>query len=107
MITDRGTKKWTTMMLPEHVKFLRDWDYHEKNDEEKPELCDQQYEIMDGILISAMQHCFQVHVNFYDNGLKKSVGLYGEIKKSDTLMGVICLLSEDGFSKRIRISEDI
>ncbi|TFI48759.1 YolD-like family protein, partial [Diaphorobacter sp. DS2] len=25
MIRDRGRIKWTSMMLPEHVKLLRDW----------------------------------------------------------------------------------
>lgn len=25
MIRDRGTIKWTAMMLPEHVKLLREW----------------------------------------------------------------------------------
>ncbi|MFC7685901.1 YolD-like family protein [Ureibacillus sp. GCM10028918] len=37
MIRDRGNIKWNAMMLPEHVKMLRDW--HEKDDDvEKPEL---------------------------------------------------------------------
>ncbi len=25
MIRDRGRIKWTSLMLPEHVKMLRDW----------------------------------------------------------------------------------
>lgn len=29
MIKDRGTIKWTAMMLPEHVKMLRDWEKEE------------------------------------------------------------------------------
>ncbi|WP_082295021.1 YolD-like family protein [Sporosarcina ureilytica] len=33
-IRDRGTKKWTALMLPEHVKLLKEWlaedDYVEK-----------------------------------------------------------------------------
>ncbi|HWK21794.1 MAG TPA: YolD-like family protein [Ureibacillus sp.] len=37
MIRDRGNIKWNAMMLPEHVKLLREW--HEKDtDVEKPEL---------------------------------------------------------------------
>ncbi|WP_036200000.1 YolD-like family protein [Ureibacillus sinduriensis] len=37
MIRDRGNIKWNAMMLPEHVKLLREW--HEKDDDvEKPEL---------------------------------------------------------------------
>lgn len=37
MIRDRGNIKWNAMMLPEHVKLLREW--QEKDDDvEKPEL---------------------------------------------------------------------
>lgn len=37
MIRDRGNIKWTAMMLPEHVKMLREW--HEKDKYvEQPEL---------------------------------------------------------------------
>ena len=31
-IKDRGTIKWTAMMLPEHVQMLRDWQNHERSD---------------------------------------------------------------------------
>ncbi|MDN3448699.1 YolD-like family protein [Planococcus sp. APC 3906] len=31
-IKDRGTIKWTAMMLPEHVQMLRDWQKHERSD---------------------------------------------------------------------------
>ena len=37
VIQDRGNIKWNAMMLPEHVKMLREW--QEKDDDvEKPEL---------------------------------------------------------------------
>lgn len=31
-IKDRGTIKWTAMMLPEHVQMLRDWQSQERSD---------------------------------------------------------------------------
>lgn len=31
-IKDRGTIKWTAMMLPEHVQMLRDWQSEEHRD---------------------------------------------------------------------------
>ncbi|MFY3793034.1 YolD-like family protein [Ureibacillus sp. MALMAid1270] len=37
MIRDRGNIKWTAMMLPEHVKLLRDWQEQDKY-VKKPEL---------------------------------------------------------------------
>jgi YolD-like protein. len=35
MIRDRGRIKWSAMMLPEHVKMLREWAEEEKWEEEK------------------------------------------------------------------------
>ncbi|SOC39587.1 YolD-like family protein [Ureibacillus acetophenoni] len=37
MIRDRGNIKWTAMMLPEHVKLLREWQEQDKY-VKKPEL---------------------------------------------------------------------
>lgn len=37
VIRDRGNIKWNAMMLPEHVKLLREWQERD-NDVEKPEL---------------------------------------------------------------------
>ncbi|HSP21621.1 MAG TPA: YolD-like family protein [Planococcus sp. (in: firmicutes)] len=31
-IKDRGTIKWTAMMLPEHIQMLRDWQSQERSD---------------------------------------------------------------------------
>ena len=31
-IKDRGTIKWTAMMLPEHVQMLREWQNQERSD---------------------------------------------------------------------------
>lgn len=36
MIRDRGSVKWVSMMLPEHVKGLRQW-YSSDNDVREPE----------------------------------------------------------------------
>lgn len=43
MNKDRGTIKWTAMMLPEHVKLLREWQEEDKF-VEKPQLDDAQME---------------------------------------------------------------
>lgn len=107
MLKDRGSIKWTAMMLPEHVKCLRAWEYHEKNDEVKPEISDHQLSIMDDIMGYAMNHCRQVYISYYDQSIKKKVELYGEIKKIDPIYNVIFFLSEDGFSKRIMVTDII
>lgn len=35
MLRDRGSKKWTSLMLPEHVEALKNWD-HERNLDKPP-----------------------------------------------------------------------
>jgi hypothetical protein len=105
MIIDRGSIKWTSMMIPEHVKYLREWKFHELNDEEKPQLSDQQLEIMDEIMGYAMHHCLQVYICFYDHSIRKKVEYFGEVKKVDHLNRTIHFLSEDGFSKRIKFED--
>lgn len=43
MNKDRGTIKWTAMMLPEHVKLLREWQQEDRF-VEKPQLDEAQVE---------------------------------------------------------------
>ncbi len=54
MIRDRGTKKWTAMMLPEHVKMLKELnvDYYRKK---KPVLDEQELEQINETLHIAME----------------------------------------------------
>jgi broad-specificity NMP kinase len=54
MIRDRGRIKWTAMMLPEHVKLLRDW-VKEDGYEQKKDMDEQQLEYMNDILSEAME----------------------------------------------------
>jgi hypothetical protein len=54
MIRDRGRIKWTAMMLPEHVKLLRDW-VKEDRYEQKKDMDEQQLEYMNDILSEAME----------------------------------------------------
>ncbi len=78
MIRDRGTKKWTAMMLSEHVRELRLWK-DKDHYIERPEL--------DGFDLQAIQHeievaqkrkC-QVHVKSWD---KEKIAFYmGVIKE--------------------------
>ena len=45
MIRDRGRIKWVSMMLPEHIKLLRDWVKEDQYEEQK-EIDEQQLELM-------------------------------------------------------------
>ncbi|MBM7648069.1 hypothetical protein JOC78_001009 [Bacillus ectoiniformans] len=67
MIRDRGTIKWTAMMLPEHVQLLREW--MEKEEEEPPkELDEQKLEEMNEKAAEAMESNLAVMVIYYDHG---------------------------------------
>lgn len=54
MIRDRGRIKWTSMMLPEHVKMLRDWVKEDTYEQEK-QLDEQQLELMNETISGAME----------------------------------------------------
>ncbi|MBT2754826.1 YolD-like family protein [Mesobacillus foraminis] len=63
MIRDRGRIKWTSMMLPEHVKMLRDWAKEDEEEKEK-ELDEQQLELMNETILEAMEFNCPVAVTY-------------------------------------------
>ncbi|WP_174734229.1 YolD-like family protein [Mesobacillus harenae] len=64
MIRDRGRIKWTSMMLPEHVKMLRDWADEDSYEQEK--VVDEQYlEQMNEIILEAMECNKPVMITYY------------------------------------------
>ncbi|HLO10690.1 MAG TPA: YolD-like family protein [Pseudoneobacillus sp.] len=66
MIRDRGRIKWTAMMLPEHVKLLRDW-AHEDTYEHQKEIDEQKIEEMNSLLASAMEENKSMIITHYRN----------------------------------------
>jgi len=64
MIRDRGRIKWTAMMLPEHVKMLRDW-VKEDGYEQKREMDEQQMELMNETLSEAIELDQYVTITHY------------------------------------------
>ncbi|REJ25446.1 MAG: YolD-like family protein [Bacillaceae bacterium] len=74
MIQDRGSIKWTAMMLPEHVKLLRK--YNESLDKvEKPVLDEQKYEEFNEAICEAMEENITLQFTYYQKGeIKKLVG---------------------------------
>lgn len=64
MIRDRGRIKWTSMMLPEHVKMLREW-VKEDSYEQPKELDEQQLELMSEVLGEAIEFNQTVAITHY------------------------------------------
>ncbi len=82
MIRDRGRIKWTAMMLPEHVKLLRDW-VKEDRYEQKISVDEQQLEVMNEILMEAIEWNQFVAVTYYQNHNYKIV--VGKVHNWDDL----------------------
>ena len=68
MIKDRGTIKWTSLILPEHVKNLRDWAAEDKL-EKKPELDEQAFEQIGIIVMESLNYTLPIRITIWENGL--------------------------------------
>lgn len=67
MIHDRGSKKWSAMMLPEHVQMLKEVQ-REYYLEEKPVLDEQKLEEINFQLALAKKDNLLVDVTYYTKG---------------------------------------
>lgn len=78
MNRDRGNIKWTAMMLPEHVKMLREW---KKEDEyiPKPELDEWTMQELAERLQIAYERKFEVELEVWEE--KKKYKVTGTIEK--------------------------
>ncbi|TKC19806.1 YolD-like family protein [Robertmurraya kyonggiensis] len=99
MIRDRGKMKWTSMMLPEHVKLLRDW--AKEDAYEKIKEVDEQYlEVMNETISEAMGFGESVTITHHQN--HKYEVVVGHIHYWDELNGKLHVL--DRFEEVHRIS---
>lgn len=98
MLRDRGTIKWTAMMLTEHVELLREW--HEEDKKQEPSTpSEQQYEQWNYILSQALESNEQVTIQYeWYNDVKRVEGF---IQKIDMTSRDICLLDLQGQQHRI------
>jgi|SRR5699024_863145 len=63
-VNDRGTKKWSSIMLPEHVKALKQV-FAEQEYKEKPILDDQQKVEIDLKLQIAIQNDLTIEIEYF------------------------------------------
>lgn len=100
---DRGSIKWTALMLPEHKKMLADL-YEEQKHVTKPKLDEQKLEELNNMVRVALGHTLNVKVTFYRHRGFHSVS--GQIAKINELAKMIWLMDESGEEHRISF-EDI
>ncbi|MFY4775881.1 YolD-like family protein [Metabacillus sp. RGM 3146] len=104
MIRDRGNIKWTSMMLPEHVKLLRDW-AKEEYLKTKPELDEQELEQLNETICIAMEENREMQFTVYENG---SICKYtGRIHYTDNLEQAIRIIDQTGKRQNIKLGSII
>ncbi|MFC4617887.1 YolD-like family protein [Camelliibacillus cellulosilyticus] len=91
MVFDRGSIKWASLMLPEHVKALREWRDNQKHPKEGlPLFDDQTSEMLDRRLQDALRYHRPVALSYIEKGERRTVR--GIIQKLDPLAGTVILI---------------
>lgn len=85
MAQDRGTIKWTSLMLPEHVELLKQM-WQEDNKESKPILDSQEIELINQQIMASHEQQLFIHLAFFEDSQThlirgKIKSLYPETKK--------------------------
>ncbi|GAB4073714.1 hypothetical protein GCM10028778_12170 [Barrientosiimonas marina] len=87
-INDRGTKKWTAMMMPEHEEMLRQL-WQEQEYKEKPILDEQKQMEIDTKLQLAINDDLMIEAEYYDHDLHDFQKIRGRLLMIDTFAGVL------------------
>lgn len=80
-MNDRGTIKWTSLMIPEHTNLLNQM-WAEENYKEKPMIEEQQEVQMNAALKKAINHNLPIEVKHYHEG--DYLTSKGKLSKIDT-----------------------
>lgn len=99
---DRGMIKWTSMMLPEHVQMLREWE-SEDDKHTMPILDEQWLEKRDRDVRQAMIEQKRVKVSYIQDGREQTIE--GVMKRYDPIDHVIMML--DCHNEKVRLSIDV
>lgn len=90
MIRDRGNIKWNALMLPEHVKKLREWREKDKH-EEKPILDEWVLQDLNEQLLIAYTNQYEVELKIWQK--HRTFKVMGKIAHLDDERG-ICTLKD-------------
>jgi hypothetical protein len=101
-IRDRGNIKWTAMMLPEHRQKLIAL-MESENDVEKPELSEDQWEVIQYAMEESMRLGEPLTVLYYAN--KRYQRLTGSVQRIDLLNQTLELSKPEGVGKRLALGD--
>ncbi|MUV39829.1 SPBc2 prophage-derived uncharacterized protein YolD [Lentibacillus sp. JNUCC-1] len=102
MLKDRGTMKWTSLMLPEHVMMLKEL-WEEDNISPPPTLDAQEKERLDHILQEALHFKTTLRVTLYDQG--HMIQKTGVITSLDTTSKKLVLSATTGRQHSIAVKD--
>ena len=104
MVRDRGNIKWVSLMLPEHVKLLKE--YKENLQEvDKPILDEQKYEEFNEIIARAEEENIPLAFIYYRKGKFKKI--IGHINQIDHLNGDIFIVDKILDHHKLKIDDVI
>ncbi|WP_230301646.1 YolD-like family protein [Peribacillus simplex] len=101
-IRDRGNIKWTSLMLPEHIKMLRHYFGEEYYDEPEHVLDEQHLEEMNDLIAASMEFTFPISFTLYQNNRLSSVE--GWVHYVDQMNGHLRVIDVDERINRIPFS---
>ena len=88
MMHDRGTIKWTSLMLPEHVELLkRIWSEDKKVT--KPCLDEQELELINNRILEAYHQKQPIQIEYYQDN--QMLDIHGTVKKIDLLNQMVMI----------------
>jgi hypothetical protein len=99
-LKDRGSKKWTSLMLVEHKKRLKKLKEKEKK-LTKPELDDQRKEEINLKIKQALNKNLQLKLTYFQDS--SFLECRGKIKKIDTIEKNIIIIDNNDLEKIIKL----
>ncbi|WP_347549725.1 YolD-like family protein [Pseudalkalibacillus hwajinpoensis] len=102
MIRDRGNIKWTSMMLPEHVKELRGWKAAERK-EDKPVLDEQKIEEINEVICEAMAFHRPLYFYYFKDG--ETYVIHGYVHYFDQLNREFRIIDDTEKKRRIPLTD--
>ncbi|AUJ25213.1 YolD-like family protein [Virgibacillus dokdonensis] len=89
MVNDRGTIKWTSIMMPEHIEMLQEM-WKEQDYKEKPILDEQQQEEINNKLLMAGVNDLTVEIKYFNkHDFYKVKGKITSINKQNKYINIV------------------
>ncbi|MBM7713715.1 hypothetical protein JOC94_000684 [Bacillus thermophilus] len=102
MIRDRGNIKWNSLMLPEHVKMLREWAKEDTWDA-KGQLDEQKLEQLNLAAEEAMEFAKEVNITYFSHRQSKQIA--GKIHYFDSVKKEFRIVDRSGHVQRILLKQ--